>query len=48
MKLPEESLRVGVAISLENNSGEGILDTLEFVCDIVRCTEENRVSIVKA
>ena len=38
---------MGVAIRLENNSGEGILDTLEFVCDIVRCTEENRIGVVK-
>ena len=43
----EERLRVCKAIRLENNSGKSILNALELICDIMRCTEENRVGIVK-
>jgi hypothetical protein len=32
---------------VENNSGERVLNPLEFIYDIVRCTEENRIGIVK-
>ena len=32
---------------LENNFGEGVLNLLEFILDIVRCTEESRVGVVK-
>ena len=38
---------MGEAIRLENNSGESVLNPLKFICDIVRCTEENRFDIVK-
>ena len=48
VKLLQKRLRVYTAIRLENNSGEGVLNPLQLICDIVRCTEENRVSIVKA
>ena len=37
-----------VAIRLENDSGKRVLDTLKFVRDIERCTEENRVGAVTA
>ena len=40
-------LRVGKAVSLENNSGKGVLNPLKFICDIKRCTEKNRISVVK-
>ena len=39
---------MGVAIRLENDSGKRVLDTLKFMHDIKRCTEENRVGVVKA
>ena len=39
---------MGVAIRLENDSGKRVLDTLKFMRDIKRCTEENRVGVVKA
>ena len=39
---------MGVAIGLENDSGKRVLDTLKFVRDIERCTEENRVGVVEA
>lgn len=48
MKLPEKRLRVGMAIGLKNDSGKRVLDTLKFVRDIERCTEENRVGVVEA
>ena len=46
--MPEKRLGVSVAIRLEYNSGKRVLNTLEFICDIVRCTEENRIGVVKA
>ena len=48
MKLPEKRLRVSVAIRLEYNSGKRVLNTLEFICDVVSCTEENIIGVVKA
>jgi hypothetical protein len=45
-KLLEERLRECWAFRLENNSGESILNTLQLICDILRCTE-NRTGIVK-
>jgi hypothetical protein len=47
VKLLAERLRVCEAIRLENNSGESILNTLQRICDILRCTKENRIGIVK-
>ena len=47
VKLLEERLRVYKAIRLENNSGESVLNGLQLICDIMRCTDENRVGIVK-
>ena len=38
---------MGKAVSLENNSGKGVLNPLKFICDIKRCTEENRIGVVK-
>jgi len=38
---------VGYIVELENNSGERVLNSLEFVCDIVRCAIENRIAIVE-
>ena len=36
------------AVSVEeNNSGKGVLNPLKFICDIKRCTEENRIGVVK-
>jgi len=32
---------------VENNSGERVLNSLEFVCDMLRCTIENRIAIVE-
>ena len=34
---------MGKAVSLENNSGKGVLNPL-FICDIKRCTK-NRISV---
>jgi hypothetical protein len=48
VKLLKKRLRVCEAIRLKNNSGEGILNPLQLICDIVGCAEENRISIVKA
>jgi hypothetical protein len=47
MTLSKEWLRMGEAIRLENNSGESVLNPLKFICDIMRCSEENRIGIVK-
>ena len=47
VKLLEERLRACKAIRLEKNSGKSVLNALELICDIMRCTEENRVGIVK-
>ena len=38
---------VGLTVGLENNSGERVLNSLEFVCDIVRCVIENRIGVVE-
>ena len=43
----EERLRVCKAIRLENDSGKSVLNAMELTCDIMRCTEENRVGIAK-
>ena len=48
MQLSKKRLRVGLAIRLEDNSGERVLNALKFIDDIVGGTEENRVSVVKA
>ena len=40
-------LRVGKAVSLENNSGKGVLNLLKYICDVKRCTKENRIGVVK-
>ena len=47
MQLSEERLRVGLAIRLEDNSGERVVNALKFIDDIVGGTEENRVSVIK-
>ena len=47
MQLSKKRLRVGLAIRLEDNSGERVLNTLKFIDDIVGGTEENKVSVVK-
>ena len=47
MKLLKKRFRVGKAVSLENYSGKGVLNTLKFICDIKRCTKENRIGVVK-
>ena len=47
MQLSKKRLRVGLAIRLEDNSGERVLIALKFIDDIVKGTEENRVSVVK-
>jgi hypothetical protein len=47
VKLLEERLRVCLAIRLKKNSGESILNTLQLICDILRCIKENRIGIVK-
>ena len=46
VKLLKERFRVCKAITLENNSGESVLNALQLISDIMRCTE-NRVGIVK-
>ena len=38
---------MGLAIRLEDNSGERVLNAPKFIDDIVGGTEENRVSVVK-
>ena len=38
---------MGKAISLENDSGKNVLNPFEFICDMERCTEENRIGVVK-
>jgi hypothetical protein len=48
VKLTEKGLGMGVPIRLENDSGKRVLDTLKFVRDMKRCTEENRVGVVEA
>ena len=47
MKLLKKRFRMGKAVSLENNSGKGVLNTLKFICDIKRCIEKNRIGVVK-
>ena len=47
MQLSKKRLRVGLAIRLEDNSGERVLNALKFIDDIVGGPEENRVSVVK-
>ena len=34
-------------IGLENNSGKSVLNALQLIYDIMRCTEEDRVGIVE-
>jgi len=34
-------------VGLENNVGERVLNSLEFVCDMLRCAIENRIAIVE-
>ena len=46
--MPEKRLGVSVAIRLEYNSGKRVLNMLEFICDIVRNIEENRIGVVTA
>jgi len=38
---------IGWTVGLENNSGERVLKSLEFVWDILRCAIENRIAIVE-
>ena len=47
MQLSKKRLRVGLAIRLEDNSGERVRNALKFIDDIVGGTDENRVSVVK-
>ena len=47
MQLSKKRLRLGLAIRLEDNSSERVLNALKFIDDIVRGTEENGVSLVK-
>ena len=48
MKLSEEVAPSGLqAIRMEDDSGERVLHALEFIHDIVRCTEKNRVGVVE-
>ena len=47
MQLSKKRLCVGLAIKLEDISGERVLNALKFMDDIVGGTEENTVSVVK-
>ena len=47
MQLSKKRLRVSLAIRLEDNTGERVLNELKFIDDIVGGTEVNRVSVVK-
>ena len=38
---------MGYTVGLENNSGERVLNSLKFMCDIMRCAIENRISVVE-
>jgi len=37
---------VDKTVGLENNSGERVLNSMEFVWEILRCAIENRIAIV--
>jgi len=45
--LPEKRLGVGLAVRRENNFGKIVLNPSELIFDIMRCTEENGIGIVK-
>ena len=47
MQLLKKRPRVGLAIRLEDNSGERVLNVLKFIDDIVGGTKGNIVSVVK-
>ena len=47
MKLLKKRFRMGKTISLEINSGKGVLNPLVFIFDIKRCSEENRIGVVE-
>jgi len=40
-------LGAGYAVRLLNNSSKKVLNPLEFICDIMGCTEENRIGLIK-
>ncbi len=47
MTVLKKRLRVGLGVGLKDDSGERILNALEFINDVVWCIEQSRVDIVK-
>jgi len=46
-EVAEEEAPSGLAVRLESNSGKIVLNPLEFTGDIMWCTEETRICVVK-
>jgi len=47
VKLPEKRLGVGKSVRLKNNSGWRVLNSLQFICDMMRIAEKSLIGVVK-